>query len=191
MSWVCIRTAPRAERSVYGELLDLALEVFLPTRKITVPDKVRPGHSRQETVPQFPSYLFADVSPQDFYALPDTRGISQVVSTVSPSGEPQYLIVPQKAIDILKGLVHPSFTIGQTVQLRHPYRGLSAIIQSIAHLDSTGQVQVWLDLLSSRRTVSLHHSLIDVPSARSSPRYARSTARAHSLILTGSSPARV
>lgn len=160
MAWLCIHTRPKEELPVQDRLLDLALDIFFPTRRITVTDRTRPGHSRQQTVPQYPRYLFADVDPSDYFAVPQVRGISQVVSTRDPDGFPQFLTVPPQAIAALRHTVPPNLAIGDQVRLKKPFLGLTAIVNSVVHLDSTGQVQVWLDMLGGRRSVSLHHSLI-------------------------------
>lgn len=160
VAWICIHTQPRQEIQVQDRLLHLALEVFLPFRRITVPDKARPGHSKSTYVPKFPRYLFADVHAEDYAEVPLTRGISQVVATRGYDDQPQYLTIPPKAIDLLRDPPRPHLQVGDQAILRGPYEGLRAIIHSVAHLDSTGQVSVWLDMLGGRRSVQLHHSLI-------------------------------
>lgn len=160
MAWICIHTRPSQEVPVTDRLLDLALETFYPTRRITIPDRTRPGHSRSQTVPLFPRYLFADVDPSDYFAVPSVRGVHQVVQTRAASGYPQFLTIPAQAINALRTPDPPQLTVGQQVALKAPYKGLLAIVSSISHLDSSGQVQVWLHMLGSRRTVALHYSLI-------------------------------
>lgn len=160
MAWICIHTQPRQEIQVQDRLLRLALEVFLPFRRITVADKARPGHSKQSFVPRFPRYLFADVPEQDYAEVPLVRGVSQVVVTRGWDDQPQYLVVPQKAISLLRDPPRPLLSVGDAVSLKGPYEGLRSIIHSVAHLDTTGQVEVWLDMLGGRRSVSVHHSLV-------------------------------
>jgi len=160
MAWICVHTQSRQEVQVQARLLHLALEVFLPFRRVTVPDKARPGHSKSTHIPRFPRYLFADVDQGDFAEVPLIRGVSQVVTTRGWDDQPQYLIVPQKAISLLRDPPRPSLMLGDLVSLRGPYQGLQAIIHSIAHLDTTGSVSVWLDMLGGQRSVSVHHSLI-------------------------------
>lgn len=159
MAWICIHTKPSQEVPVQDRLLDLALETLFPTRRITIPDRKRPGHSCSQTVPLFPRYLFADVDPADYFAVPSVRGVSTVVQTRTDDGFPQFLTVPLPAIAALRH-TPPSLRIGQEVKLRGPYQGLFAIISSISHLDTSGQVEVWLHMLASRRIASLHYSLI-------------------------------
>lgn len=160
MAWICIHTKPSQEVPVTDRLLDLSLDTFLPIRRITIPDRSRPGHSKSQTIPLYPRYLFADVDPSDYFAVPAVRGISQVVQTRDDNGFPYFLTLPDAAIAALRGTVPPPLNVGQQIRLKGPYRGLLAIVASIAHLDSSGQVQVWLHMLGGRQQASLHHSLI-------------------------------
>jgi hypothetical protein len=88
-----------------------------------------------------------------------------VVQTRDDDGFPFFLTVPPQAIIALRAGSPPHLTVGQELKLKAPYVGLLAIVHSISHLDSSGQVEVWLHMLGSRRSVSLHHSLIE-PAAK-------------------------
>lgn len=96
--------------------------------------------------------------------MPSVRGVSQVVQTRTEFGYPQYLTVPTAAITALRVSTPPPLSVGQQVALKAPYKGLLAIVASISHLDSSGQVQVWLHMMGARRTVQLHYSLIQAES---------------------------
>lgn len=164
MAWICIHTKPAQELPVQGGLLDLALETFLPTRRVTVPDRKRPGHSCHQTVPLFPRYLFADCDPGDFFAVPSVRGVHSVVQTRTEEGYPQFLTIPDRAVTALKRGPVPPLKVGQSLRLKAPYCGLLAIVSSIANLDSSGQVEAWLHMLGGTRAVTFHHSLITAES---------------------------
>jgi transcription antitermination factor NusG len=152
--WLCVHTQPKSEVLVSHSLLDLALEVFLPTRRITTRDK-KTGKSVPSTIPHFPRYLFADVDHTDYFRIPKTKGVHSVVSTKDEDGYPFFLTIPPDAIQILRTNQIPALAVHDQVKLRHPYNGLRAIISSIAHLDSTGQVKVWLDILGGRREITV------------------------------------
>lgn len=160
MAWICIHTKPSQEVPVRDRLLDLALDTLFPTRRITVPDRKRPGHSCHQTVPLFPRYLFADVHPSDFFAVPSVRGVHAVVQTRTEEGYPQFLTVPDAAVAVLRRPLPPPLKLGQSLKLKAPYCGLLAIVSSISHLDSSGQVEAWLHMMGGRRTVTFHYSLI-------------------------------
>jgi Transcription termination factor nusG len=160
LAWICIHTRPAQEVPVRDRMLDLALDIFYPTRRITVPDRSRPGHSRSSVVPLYPRYLFADVDPSDYFQVPSVRGVSQIVHVHDDDDLPVFVTIPRHVIDALRSSQPPHLNVGQKIKLRGPYQGLLAIISSIAHLDSSGQVEVWLHMLGGRRLATLHHSLV-------------------------------
>jgi len=96
--WYALYTNPRAEKQVYGRLVEEEIETFLPLQKT-----FRIWSDRKKLIekPLLPSYLFVKVRVKNFHNVWKIPGI---VKFVSFEGKP--VSIPQNQIDNLRLLVN-------------------------------------------------------------------------------------
>jgi transcriptional antiterminator RfaH len=96
--WYAVYTHPRAEKQVYGRLVEAKIETFLPMQKI-----YRIWSDRKKLVekPLISSYIFVKTNNHNFPKVYKTQG---VVKFVTFEGVPAS--IPQNQIDILRFLIN-------------------------------------------------------------------------------------
>jgi len=167
---------PRREFLARDELERLGAAVFLPHERVKRRQRFRRHQFRlvDRDEPIFPRYLFADApNPTPLLCA---RGIVDVLR----SGVDRVpLAVPDPVIDALRAVAGEdgrirswdSTKLSTTLRLRvgdavklsgsaGPFAGLTAQISSVADLDRSGQVKVWLEMLGGKVDVSLDFKLL-------------------------------
>jgi transcription antitermination factor NusG len=101
--WYAVYTNPRAEKQVFGRLIELGIETFLPLHKT-----LRKWSDRKKLVerPLISSYIFVKVVNKDFPKVFKTHG---VVKFITFEGKPAS--IPQKQIDNLRLIINSNAEI--------------------------------------------------------------------------------
>lgn len=104
--WYAVYTNPRAEKLVFGRLIEEGIDTFLPLQKT-----YRTWSDRKKLIekPLLSSYIFVKVVPVDFPKVYKTMG---VVKFVTFEGQPAS--IPQKQIDNLRLLINSDAEIEVT-----------------------------------------------------------------------------
>ena len=104
--WYAVYTNPRAEKLVFGRLIEEGIDTFLPLQKT-----YRTWSDRKKLIekPLLSSYIFVKVVPVDFPKVYRTMG---VVKFVAFEGQPAS--IPQKQIDNLRLLINSDAEIEVT-----------------------------------------------------------------------------
>lgn len=131
LHWYVLHTKPNAEYRVAHILEARGLEIFLPAVRSVHP---RPGH---ETVPFFPSYLFArvDFTVTQLSTVQWTPGLRRIVAfdnipAVVPDEAIEYIRAKVMEINGVGGLPSHGFKPGDEVRIRSgPLAGLRAIFE--------------------------------------------------------------
>ncbi len=130
--WYALYTKPRAEKKVYGALLEKEQEAYLPTII-----RVRQWKDRKKKVEMalFPGYLFVRI---DYKYRFDILQINGVVKIINFKGIPA--VVPDRQIEDLKKLLeHPdtlrlekTLPAGQMVEVTDgPFKGVRGWVKTI------------------------------------------------------------
>lgn len=176
--WRVFYCAPKQELRAQEELRSLGIETFCPYERFKRHRKrgeVTLG-VHWESVPLFPSYLFARTNAFARIAL--VRGIVAPVDT--PLGP---VVVPEEVLSRLRGICAPDGLVfaadltknsfwfrgrpGDTVRVGEasPFAGFLATITSVSRLDETGEIQAWLDIFGRVTPVSLPHTSVSLIAA--------------------------
>lgn len=173
MTWWVLYSEPRRELFARDRLLDAGLSVFCPFERVTRRQVVARQHGwrsrtwgervRERTVvktrdePVFPRYLFAE---GDVPALLAIRGVQDVVR--GTAREP--VAVPDRILDALRGVTGSDgltssrdvsrlsttlrWKVGDQAVLKpsSPLAGLMTTLKSVAKLDDTGEIEVYMTL---------------------------------------------
>jgi transcription antitermination factor NusG len=179
MSWWAVYTEPRRELFARDQLLEAGYaEVFCPFERITRRDTAartrhKPVRTFQE--PIFPRYLFIanQAGELDVPRVNAVRGVATVVKSVSgrPLEAPNEVIEALRKVATADGLVaardlskfSSRFTgkPGDRFIYRHrPFEGLVGCLSSIAELDATGNVRIWLNILGGEREIVVNHKAV-------------------------------
>lgn len=75
--WYALYTRPRHEKAVYHSLTTQGVDAFLPVHDVLSRWKDR---RKWVTMPLFPGYLFVNVSQEDLWLVPATRGALNLIS---------------------------------------------------------------------------------------------------------------
>ena len=95
MSWYCLYTKPRQEDSVFLHLQHAGIEALNVKMKIT---RCKDTKIIEQTVPLFPSYLFAKFDADKYYHLITyTRGVRYIIGKDKP------VVVHDEIINAIKG----------------------------------------------------------------------------------------
>lgn len=181
-AWYAVHTRPQRETEAAAQLKRQGYRTFYPFRRVRR-YKPRPGRPNGERVevekPQFTRYLFvAILEGQGLYGVNEADAVSTVVyGERGPLRIPGQVITRLMAVCDSDGLVAaedltaPRFDgrVGEDVRFRedHPMAGLVAEIASVAGLDRTGEITVWLRLLGARRKVPVPVNAVLPMGARS------------------------
>ncbi|KIO78675.1 hypothetical protein TH53_01905 [Pedobacter lusitanus] len=95
--WLVAYTSPKTEKKIYGRLLELDIDAFLPLQKVT-----RQWSDRKKVVevPLFPNYLFVKITQQERWKVLSQRG---VIKFLSHGGVP--CSVPENQVRAIKDLI--------------------------------------------------------------------------------------
>ena len=144
--WYVIRSKPRKEDALYGEMLARNFDVYLPLAKI------KPVNPRsRKTRPYIPGYLFVSVDLEEtgFSALqwiPHSLGLVQFGGT--PATVPANLInAMRKRVDAINEAGgEDAFQRGDKVRIQAgPFKGYEAIFD--ARLQGADRARVFLAML--------------------------------------------
>jgi len=132
LNWYAVYTKPRAEKKAHAELLKNSIDVYLPLQRT-----LKRWSDRKKWVeePLFRSYLFVNISPDQYFDVLNTPGVVRYITF-----EGKAVPVPEKQIDAIRyylaeeplseaggnsGLA-AALEPGTTVEVaRGPLRGLS------------------------------------------------------------------
>ena len=169
--WRAIYCVSGRELAVAKELQTFGFEIFCPFERFKRHKAVR-GTTQVTWINEalFPGYFFIR---SDFVNLePISGAIDFVKMRAKLVSVPEALISALRAISSSEGLIRSEdltrnsakfkASIGDEIRFKDsgPFAGLIGKIASLTSLDESGEVQVWLDLLGSPRSVRVHYSQV-------------------------------
>lgn len=169
--WYAVRSKPRKEEVVWGQLREAGFEAFLPRLRV---NPVNPRSRKYR--PYFPGYLFvyADldaVGVSVFQWMPHALGL--VSFGGDPSHVPDHLIAELRkrmdAIAAAGGEMLEGVRPGDVVRIQEgPLQGYEAIFDT--RLPGTERVRVLLELLGSRRRVPVELKAGQIKKTKTQPK---------------------
>lgn len=129
--WFILYTAPKAEKSVYNQLLKQDFKAYLPTFKSTSFWK-----NRQKKIiekPLFTSYVFTKAFEKDLFSIIQ---VPRVVTYLRTGSKPS--IISEKEIDLIRNMsksgtdisIEPNLVSGEKVRIvSGPFDGYEGILE--------------------------------------------------------------
>ena len=158
MNWYCIYTKPRHEDSVFIHLQHAGIEALNVKMKVK---RCTDTKFIEQTVPLFPSYLFAKFDMDKcFHLISYTRGVRYIIGKDTP------ILVHDEIINAIKGnidernnvIMRPKiFEKGDTVFIRE---GMFKDFYGIFERKVTGSERVMILLDTINWTVTLNSHLL-------------------------------
>lgn len=179
MTWHAVYTEPRREALARDELTSRGMLVFFPHESVTRRIKQRRRNvwkTEKVLEPIWPRYLFADVACDDhMVSLMHSRGVTDVVRSGGvPIGVSALLINRLRLIagpegltrsrDLSKLSLQLGWKIGDEVVLRMSagaFGGHRGFVESLARLDTKGEVGVVVGLFGRPTTVMLSYEDVE------------------------------
>ena len=175
LSWYALRSKPRKEEALWGQLLAGEIETFYPRLR------VRPVNPRsRKVVPYFPGYMFVnadleDVGASTFNYMPFSIGLVSFGGEPAPVSETLIRDLTRRLHEIVDagGVLFDGLSPGDPVWIREgPFAGYKALFD--VRLSGKDRVRVLLQMLNERAVlVELEASWIEKarvqPSAGSYP----------------------
>ena len=158
-TWYAIYTKSRNEKKVYSRLLDAGIEVYLPQQKI-----LKQWSDRKKWVeePLFRSYLFVQITQEDYYKV---LGIIGVVKYISFEGKA--VPVPEQQILAIKQFLNneedqllsdESFNIGNRVEI---FRGaLKGLTGNLVELKGKQKVKIEIESIGQSIVLTIPKSYL-------------------------------
>lgn len=175
LTWYAVHARPTLEARANEQLKRQGIATFYPFTRRKVRRKV-PGRDQHVLVeverPYFSGYLFVGLRPdQSLYEVNNTPAVSTVIYTTPDPETAAALRIPEPVIDRLMDLTDCGGRYIEPDELVHlfpgkpgdritfkpdtPFQHFVGEVSSIAELDRTGQIKVWLQLLGGLREVSV------------------------------------
>ena len=151
LSWYALRSKPRKEEALWGQLLAGEIETFYPRLR------VRPVNPRsRKVVPYFPGYMFVnadleDVGASTFSYMPFSIGLVSFGVEPAPISEILIRDLTPRLHEIVDagGVPFVGIAPGDPVWIREgPFAGYKALFD--VHLSGKDRVRVLLQMLSDR-----------------------------------------
>jgi len=172
LGWYALRSKPRKEEALWGQLLARGFETFYPRLRI------HPVNPRaRKLAPYFPGYMFVnadleDVGPSTFNYMPFSIGLVSFGGEPAPVSETLIRDLTRRLHEIVDagGLLFDGLSRGDPVWIREgPFSGYGALFD--ARLSGTDRVRVLLQMLSDRYvSVELEANWVEQTSAQPSAR---------------------
>lgn len=169
-SWYALRSKPRKEEALWGQLLARGFETFYPRLR------VHPVNPRaRKLAPYFPGYMFVradlgDVGPSTFNYMPFSIGLVSFGGEPAPVSEALIRDLTRRLHEIVDagGVLFYGLTPGDPVWIQEgPFSGYEGIFD--ARLPGSDRVRVLLKMLSDRYvSVELEANWIEQTSAQPS-----------------------
>ena len=151
LSWYAIRSKPRKEEALWGQLLAREFETFYPRLR------VHPVNPRARKVaPYFPGYMFVkgdlrEIGPSTFNYMPFSAGLVSFGGEPAPVSETFIRDLTRRLHEIVDagGMLFDGLNTGDPVRIREgPFEGFEALFD--ARLSGKDRVRVLLQMLSDR-----------------------------------------
>ena len=170
LGWYALRSKPRKEEALWGQLLARGCETFYPRLRI---HPVNPRARR--LAPYFPGYMFVnadleDVGPSTFNYMPFSIGLVSFGGEPAPVSETLIRDLTRRLHEIVDagGVLFDGLSRGDPVWIREgPFSGYGALFD--ARVSGSDRVRVLLQMLSDRMvSVELASNWIEKPSVQPS-----------------------
>lgn len=171
LSWYALRSKPRKEEALWGQLLGSSFATFYPRLR------VHPVNPRaRKVVPYFPGYMFVnadleEVGSSTFNYMPFSIGLVSFGGEPAPVSETLIRDLSRRLHEIVDagGVLFDGLSPGDPVWIREgPFSGYGALFD--ARLTGTDRVRVLLQMLSDRYVpVELEAGWIEKASVQPSP----------------------
>lgn len=151
--WYAVQCRPRREETARANLANQGFPPFLPQ----FPRTVRHArHVRTVLAPVFPGYLFVslDLARDRWRSIQGTLGVARIVTDGSlPVPVPRGLV--EELIAGLDGAGAPAARLDPGDSVRLVTGPFADLVGQLLALDDAGRAAVLLDMLGSRRAVSV------------------------------------
>lgn len=160
-TWFAIYTKSRNEKKVFARLIEAGIEAYLPQQKI-----LKQWSDRKKWVeePLFRSYLFVQISQEDYYKVLSIIGVVKYISF-----EGRAVIVPDQQILAIKQFLNneedvllsdESFKIGNKVEI---FRGaLKGLMGNLVELKGKQKVKIEIESIGQSIVLTIPKSYLQV-----------------------------